>query len=267
MPPRPLVSVVMPSFQQAAFLEEAVGSVLDDPGVPVELLVYDPGSTDGSREILERLRDRHGDALRLHFEPDDGQSDAINKGMAAARGEILCWLNSDDRLRPGALRTVAERLGGRVGPAWLYGRARMVDGDGRPTTSWITRYKNWRGRRFTRFKLLTENFISQMATFWNAAMWREAGGLDPDKHLDMDYDLWLRFAAVADPVVVRDELADFRVHADAKGSTRTAEQLADAYRTCRQHAGAGLRGGLARVVHRCLSLRTRLVYGLIKPRT
>ena len=67
---------------------------------------------------------------------------------------------------------------------------------GQPCSSLIVRYKNWRGRKFSRLKLLTENFIPQMAVFWNRAMWERAGGLDNDRHLDMDYDLWLRFAEV-----------------------------------------------------------------------
>jgi glycosyltransferase involved in cell wall biosynthesis len=261
----PLISIVMPSFNQATFLEEAVRSVLAQQGVAVELLVMDPGSTDGSRELLKRLREEFGAALQLHFAPDRGQSDAVNKGLAMARGEILGWLNSDDLLRPGALALVVAQLQSGE-PAWLYGRAGMIDGVGRPISSLIVRYKNWRGRRFSRWKLLTENFIPQMAVFWNRAMWQRAGGLDLAKDLDMDYDLWLRFAGIAPPLVLARELADFRVHGEAKGSMRTAEQLQEAYRTARQHAlGLGWRGGLALLFHQLLRLRTRLLYLLLKP--
>ncbi|TWJ33017.1 glycosyl transferase family 2 [Geobacter argillaceus] len=255
----------MPSYNQAPFLEEAVRSVLDQNGVAVELLVLDPGSTDGSWELLERLREGYGERLRLIFEPDEGQSDAVNRGMALARGQLLGWLNSDDRLRPGALARIAGRLDhGR--PAWLYGRAGMIDGSGRPITSLIVRYKNWRGGRFSRLKLLTENFVPQMATFWNRGMWERAGVLDTAKDLDMDYDLWLRFAAVAEPVVLPDELADFRVHGAAKGSMRTGEQLAAALATAREHSATlGWRGSVALAIHRLLGLRTRLLYLLLKP--
>lgn len=255
----------MPSYNQAPFLEEAVRSVLDQTGVAVELLVLDPGSTDGSRQLLVRLREEYGERLRLIFEPDEGQSDAVNRGMALVRGRVLGWLNSDDRLRPGALALVAGSLD-QARPAWLYGRAGMIDGEGGPITSLIVRYKNWRGARFSRWKLLTENFIPQMATFWNRAMWERAGGLDLAKDLDMDYDLWLRFAAVAEPVVLPDELADFRVHGAAKGSVRTGEQLAAALSTACEHgATLGWRGEAALAIHRLLSLRTRLLYLLLKP--
>ncbi len=260
-----LVSVVMPSYNQVSFLEEAVRSVLDQAGVEVELLVMDPGSTDGSRQLLVRLGEEYGGRLRLIFEPDQGQSDAVNRGMALAAGRVLGWLNSDDRLRPGALARLAGHLD-HDRPAWLYGRSGMIDGEGRGISSLIVRYKNWRGGRFSRLKLLTENFIPQMATFWNREMWERAGGLDTRKDLDMDYDLWLRFAAVAEPAVLADELADFRVHGAAKGSVRTGEQLAAALATAREHGAAlGWRGRAALAVHRLLSLRTRLLYLLLKP--
>lgn len=261
----PFVSIIMPCYQQAAYLEEAVRSVLDLQDADVELLVMDPGSTDGSRELLLALQPGYGDRLVLHFAPDKGQSDAINRGMALARGHVLGWLNSDDRLRRGALGRVTALLAGDS-PAWVYGRAGMIDGEGKPMSSFIVRYKNWRGRRFSRRKLLTENFIPQMAVFWNRPMWKAAGGLEIAKHLDMDYDLWLRFARIARPAVLADELADFRVHGEAKGSRQSGEQLDSALATARQHAaGLGVPGQAALLLHRLLSWRTRLLYRWLKP--
>lgn len=263
---KPRISIVMPCFQQASFLSEAVRSVLDQKEVAVELLVMDPGSTDGSRELLTRLQVECGDRLRLIFEPDDGQSDAVNRGMALARGCVLGWLNSDDRLRPDALQRVANLLD-HDHPGWVYGRAGMINDRGASVSSFITLYKNWRGRRFSRLKLLTENFIPQMTVFWNRALWERAGGLDTTRHLDMDYDLWLRFARIVEPAVLPFELADFRVHGQAKGSRQTAEQLSSAYSTARQHSAEhGFKGQLAVVVHRILGLRTHLLYMLAKPK-
>ena len=255
----------MPSFNQCRFLEEAVRSVLDQQGADLELLVMDPGSTDGSRELLLRLQAEYGSRLRLFFEPDSGQSDAINRGMAEAKGGVLGWLNSDDRLRPGAMALVAGLLDG-IHPAWLYGRSGMIGADGKDITGLIVKYKNWRGASFSRLKLLTENFIPQMAVFWNRRMWEAAGGLDETKDLDMDYDLWLRFAAIADPVIVHQELSDFRVHGEAKGSRRSGEQLDAAFRTAASHAkGLGLKGQTALLLHWLLGIRTRLLYLILKP--
>lgn len=259
-----LVSVVMPSFQQVEFLERAVESVVSQRGVDVELLVLDPGSTDGSRELLSNLRRRHGDRLVLGFAPDRGQSNAVNRGMALAKGRVLGWLNSDDYLLPGALRRISASIGGREDPVWLYGRAAIVDDRDRPVCAAISRYKSWRGRRFSFFKLLTENFVPQMAVFWNRQMWDAAGGLDEGRDLDMDYDLWLRFAAAARPPVLPVELAAFRVHPRAVSSRRTLEQLRAARETAGRHA-KGWRGAVALAIHRVLQARTRLVYSWAKP--
>lgn len=258
------ISIIMPSFQQAPFLEEAVRSVLDQEQVDVELIVMDPGSTDGSRELLQQLKIEYGERLILHFEADQGQSDAINRGMAMARGNVLGWLNSDDRLRPEALK-IALRLD-RTEPCWLYGRGGIIDEEGRSISQPIVWYKNWRGRRFSLFKLITEDFIPQMSTFWNRALWDRAGGLDINRHLDMDYDLFLRFAQISEPEVVIKYLADFRVHGESKGSCQTADHLNAAIETARKHSKIlGIRGRIAFLLHRIFSLRTRLIYALIKP--
>ncbi len=261
----PQISIVMPSLNQVVYLEEAVRSVLDQQGVSVELLVMDPGSTDGSRELLLQLKDGYGEKLKLCFEPDSGQSNAINKGVSLASGNMLGWLNSDDRLQPGILRRVVAHLQ-TDRPAWLYGQAGMIDEAGRPVSGFIVCYKNWRGRRFSRLKLVTEDFIPQMAVFWTRPLWDLAGGLDEQRHLDMDYDLWFRFARIVEPVILAEPLADFRVHGQAKGSQQTDAQLSAAYRTaCQYAAELGWQGQVALLVHRLFSLRTRLIYNLIKP--
>jgi len=261
----PLISIAMPSYQQAHFLEEAVRSVLNQQAANVELLVLDPGSTDGSRDLLLTLQKEYGDRLILYFETDKGQSDALNNGFSQARGQIFGWLNSDDRLRPEALTRITDWLDSQQ-PRWLYGRAGMIDSNGNPNSSFIVKYKNWRGRRFSRYKLLTENFIPQMAVFWNRAMWEQVGGLDLDRHLDMDYDLWLRFAKVSEPLVLKDILADFRVHREAKGSRQTESQLDAAFLTAQKHGtDLGWRGRAALIVHRLLGWRTRLLYRWLKP--
>jgi len=260
----PIISIIMPCFQQARYLEEAVRSVLDQREVAAELIVMDPGSTDGSRELLQSLKIEYEERLILHFEPDEGQSDAINKGMAVARGNILCWLNSDDRLRPGSLKKAL--LLDKMEPCWLYGRGGIIDADGRPVSHMIVWYKNWRGRKFSIYKLITEDFIPQMATFWNRALWDKAGGVDINRHLDMDYDLFLRFALACKPEVSHEYLGDFRVHSSSKGSSQTKDHLNAAINTSRQYANKlGVRGKISYLLHRIYSVRTRLIYALIKP--
>ena len=255
----------MPCYQQVKFVEEAVRSVLDQEGVDLELLVMDPGSTDGTRELLQTLQEIYGERLQLHFAPDDGQADAINRGMALARGNILGWLNSDDRLRPGVLQQVVPLLDNPE-PRWLYGRCGIIDANNRQISRYIVWYKNFRGRSFSLYKLLTEDFIPQMATFWNRSLWEAAGKLDKNRHLAMDYDLFLRFARLATPLVETVYLADFRVHQGAKSSLHTSQHLQEALTTVREHAAdLGWRGKFSVLLHRIYGARTKMIYRLIKP--
>ena len=101
----PKISVVTVSFNQAAYLEASIRSVVDQSYPHLEYIVVDGGSTDGSVEIIERYRDR---CARVIIEPDRGQSDALNKGFACATGEIMTWLCSDDLLEPGSLEAAGR---------------------------------------------------------------------------------------------------------------------------------------------------------------
>lgn len=260
----PNISIIMPCYQQRAFLEEAVRSVLDQRELLVELIVMDPGSTDGSRELLLKLKREYNERLLLHFAPDNGQSDAINIGMALARGTVLAWLNSDDRYHPGALKEVATYLDSQA-PRWMYGRCGIINTMGDQIFKPIVAYKNWRGRSFSIYKLLTEPYIPQMAVLWNRAIWDMVGGVDVDRHMDMDYDLFLNFAKITAPKISTAYLADSRVHPEAKSSTRTFEGIDAVEVTARQHAaGLGIRGKLALMLHRIYGLRTKLIYSLLK---
>ena len=153
-------SVIMPSFNQEAFIGRAVQSVLDQKGVDgIELLVMDGGSTDGTVELLKGF----GDRITWVSEKDRGQSDAVNKGIRRARGRFLAWLNSDDILYPGALSKAAAFFKAHPETMWIYGRCNIIDGEDREVRRWITRYKNLLLRNFRYEKLLVENFLITIA--------------------------------------------------------------------------------------------------------
>src|SRR5512139_1414374 len=120
----PLVSIITPSYNQARFLETTIRSVLDQDYPNLEYLIVDGGSTDGSREIIQRYSDR---LAWWVSERDQGQTDAINKGFARARGEILAWLNSDDTYLPGAIQGAVDFLQDHPGVGMVYGDANLID--------------------------------------------------------------------------------------------------------------------------------------------
>jgi glycosyltransferase involved in cell wall biosynthesis len=207
MCPQPLVSIVTPSFHQAEFLEETIQSVLGQTYPNLEYIVVDGGSTDGSRGIIERY------AGRLAWwvsEPDLGQADAINKGFAQAGGEILAWLNSDDVYLPHAVAEAAAFLQAHPDVGMVYGDADYIDSTGRIVGRFPARQASL--ARLKRGAV----YIPQQASFFRAGLWRQVGPLDPSFYFAMDYDLWVRAAAVA-PLAYRPGVwANFRLHAGGK---------------------------------------------------
>ncbi len=124
----PLITVVTPSYNHERFIEATIQSVLTQDYAPIEYIVMDGGSTDGTLDILRKYEDR----LTWVSERDKGQGDAINKGFRRATGDIWCWLNSDDLFTPGALKTVAEFFQSHPDASFVYGDAEAITLDGTP---------------------------------------------------------------------------------------------------------------------------------------
>jgi glycosyltransferase involved in cell wall biosynthesis len=206
--PFPRVSIVTPSFNQAPFLEATILSVLEQDYPRLEYIVVDGGSTDGSREIIQRY------ASRLAWwvsEPDRGQTEALNKGFARAQGEIFGWLNSDDTYLPGAVSAAVESLQRHPGAGLVYANADYIDEQGRV----IGRFPAAQ----TDLRRLRRGYvhIPQQASFFRARLWRELGPLDPSFYFAMDYDLWTRIAARAQlKFLPHYTWANFRLHAAGK---------------------------------------------------
>lgn len=209
----PLVSVVTPSYNQAQFLEETILSVLNQDYPRLEYIVVDGASSDGSRAIIERY------ASRLAWwvsEPDRGQTAAINKGFAHARGEILAWLNSDDTYVPGAITEAVTYLMAHPEVGMVYGDANLIDERGQVIGKFPARR--------TDYRRLRRGFvhIPQQAAFFRAALWRQVGPLDESFTFAMDYDLWVRIAKLAPLAYVPRTWANFRIH--PRGKTTTADE-------------------------------------------
>lgn len=223
------LTIVTPSFNQAPFIERTIQSILSQDGAEVEYIVMDGGSTDGTVEILERYSQR----LRWTSEADNGQSDAINKGLRIATGDVVAFLNSDDTYAPGALASVAGYFGRHPDVMWAYGKCRIIDRDDREIRRPITWYKNVLLRKYSFRKLLAENFISQPATFWRRSLHDEIGYLNEDEHFVMDYEFWLRAGQRYRAGVIDRHLANFRMYDDSKSGSLSNPQFADELRVAR----------------------------------
>lgn len=183
----PRITIVTPSYNQAQWLEGTIRSVLLQGYPKLEYVVVDGASTDGSVDVIRKY-DAWLDDWRS--EPDDGQPDAINKGLAGATGEILGWLNSDDLLLPGALRHVALLARERADAVAWVGGCYRIDTDGRITDTIMPRGLD----RETLVDWGKEGFLYQPSCFFAASAWREIGSLDERLEYGFDVDLWLKLA-------------------------------------------------------------------------
>jgi glycosyltransferase involved in cell wall biosynthesis len=222
----PLISIITPSFNQGAFIAEAIDSVLmqDVPGL--EYLVVDGGSTDATLDVLRG----YGDRLRWISEPDGGQADAINKGVRMTSAPIVGWLNADDRYAPGAIARAVRAFGEVPDAGLVYGRAEFVDRAGRPIAPPVEVEPFDLGRLINRL-----DFIVQPSAFFCRAAFDAVGGLDTGLRYCLDYDLWIRLALRYPVIHVPEILARVRVYAETKTASGGLERLDEIERMIRRY--------------------------------
>jgi len=207
---QPLVSIVTPTYNQREFLEETIKSVLRQTYPALEYIIVDGGSSDGSQELIDEYRE---EIALVIAEPDQGQTDAINKGFQRSRGKYLAWLNSDDTYQPQAVAEAVRYLENHPQAGMVYGDARIINERGKTLAKFNAQETNY--QRLMRGGV----FIPQPAAFWRAALWEQVGPLDPSFYFAMDYDLWVRLSKVSELHYHPRHWANFRVHGGAKTIT------------------------------------------------
>lgn len=225
----PRISIVTPSFNQGKFLEETIRSVLNQNYPNLEYIVIDGGSQDGSVDIIRKYSDQ---LAYWVSEPDRGQYDAINKGFARATGDIMAWINSDDKYCPWAFDVVGRIFSALPEVQWLTTQTQLFWNDrgelrtalhtGQYARTWF--YRGWTLDNRPGFK----NWIMQESTFWRRGLWLAAGGkVDDELEYAGDFELWARFWQHADLVTTYCPLAGFRVH-EAQKTKKLEKYYAEA---------------------------------------
>lgn len=217
--PTPLwLSVIMPTFNGAAFLREALESIVAQRDEEIEVIAIDDGSTDETVAILRAYQ--RALPLSIVEQPHGGNWAASTaRGMAQARGEWLCWLHQDDAWRPGRLNVVKSMLAAHPNAAMLVHPCRYIDARGKDVGGWRCPLPR-PGRDLAPLevleRLLVQCFIGTPATVFSARAMRAAGPPDATLRYAADWDYWLRLALVGPTVYHAAALASFRVHAGSQ---------------------------------------------------
>ncbi|MEP7363393.1 MAG: glycosyltransferase family 2 protein [Acidobacteriota bacterium] len=226
----PLVSIVTPTFNMGRFLSETMDSVLSQDYPNIEYIVMDAASTDNTVDILRDYERRFPGRFTWISKPDNGQSDAVNKGFLRSQGEIFTFLNSDDTYLPGAVSRAVAAFQANPEAAVVYGDAYYTAED----NSIIRRYPV---DPYDYSRLGSLCHICQPAAFLRAEAFREAGMLDTNLHLTLDYDLWLKISDRHPMFKVDQFFANSRMWADNKTLSRRRVTFQEVVRILKKHRG------------------------------
>jgi glycosyltransferase involved in cell wall biosynthesis len=222
-------SVITPSFEQAQFIERTIQSVLSQQDPDWEYVICDGGSHDQTLDILQTYGDRHAN-IRWISEPDRGQTDALNKGLALTQGEVIAWINSDDIYYPGAFKAVREIFATHPELEVVYGQGDYIDEQDQrlepyPTHDWS--YE----------KLLEDCFLCQPAVFFKRSLVEKWGPLADALQYCMDYELWLRYGQHTRFYYLPQPLAALRIYTANKSLGKRTLCHAETNNMLRQRLG------------------------------
>jgi Glycosyl transferase family 2 len=216
----PRISIITPSYNQAAFLEQTIQSVLAQDYPSIEYIIVDGNSSDGSLRVIQK--NAHHLAWWVS-EPDSGQAEAINKGVNHASGDYIAWLNSDDFYLPGAVTSAVETLDGNPSVGMVFGDAITIDEQGAELNRLA--FGDWGLEDLMGFRI-----ICQPAVFMRRNTFKEAGDLDPSYHYLLDHHLWLRIARLSPIRHVPSTWAAARHHPGAKNVSQAPGFGQEAFR-------------------------------------
>lgn len=222
----PSISVVVPSLNAEEFIRVAIRSALDQVVPPLEVIVQDGGSNDGTLSVVEGIGDPR---VSITSETDNGQSDALNRAFGRARGEWIAWLNADDLLAPDAFAAAAPFA--REGVDLVYGDFAFVDEAGELIEAVPV-------PEFDRVRLLKQgNYMFSGAALFRRTLFERFGGLDTDLRIAMDYDLYLRIAPHIRAIHSGATLGYFRKHPGSATTEISWRLVSETSRVRRRHGG------------------------------
>ena len=225
----PRVSVITPSYNQARFLERTIRSVIDQGYPHLEYIVIDGGSTDGSVDIIRQYA---GNLAYWVSEPDGGQANAVNKGMARVTGDIVGWVNSDDFYYAGAIHAAVDAFAADPAMGFVYGRGNRVD----ERDALIEPFAYTQPFDVDALSYGVD-YILQPTVFMRRGALATVEPIDPALQWTLDWDLWLRLGRKFPARMIDHLMAASREYAATKTSSGGFERMEEIQRTIRRHTG------------------------------
>ena len=214
----PSISIVTPSFMQGAFLERTIKSVLSQNYPKLSYIVLDGGSTDDSAEIIKAYESK---LARWESAPDEGQADAIARGFQDRNEDIMAWLNSDDKLMPGALAFIGDYFAANPSVDVIYGHRVIIDKNDYEIGRWVLPEHDSEILKWA-------DYVPQETLFWRRKLWNDVGGVDTSFRFAIDWDLLFKFQQAGAKIVrLPYFLGCFRVHPLQKTSSEMTESTGD----------------------------------------
>jgi len=230
----PKISVVVPVLNKKEYLETALRSIFTQNYPNLEVIIQDGASSDGTLEIIKRYAQNYPKVITWESKKDKGQTDAINRGLRKAKGEILAFLNADDIYKEGALKKVGEYFKRYRQTLWLAGKGNIIDATGKELTPWVTKYKNWLLAKNEYRLLLMTNYLVQPSVFISRQAYKKYGPFTGKKTV-MEYDLWLKMGKRQMPKIISSYLSSFRLGKGSFSATSFKEILAEDEKVMRKY--------------------------------
>jgi glycosyltransferase involved in cell wall biosynthesis len=230
----PVLTVVMPSFNAVAYIEQSVRSVLDQSGDEVDLVVMDGLSSDGTQQVLARLQHRYPGRLRWFSQKDTGPAQAINRALSLVTSRWVGWLNADDLYVPGTLQQVLIQFDKRPDWVMVYGLAKHIDGHGKLLGAYPTRPP-----QTLLSEMVNGSGLCQPAAFMQREALLQVGPLDESLQTAFDYDWWWRWFSRYPQQIgfVRRVWAHSRLHAACLTQRLRKTVALEGMRVVTRHAG------------------------------
>ena len=239
------ISIVTPTFKRVAYIEQTIKSVIDQEGdFEIEYIIREGGAaTPELLDIFKKYKklietDKRYAKVRFSYlsEKDNGQSDAINKGLKQVTGDIVAFINDDDYYEPGVFAYIVKTFTEDPSVKWCYGKCKIVDKQGKEVRKYITMYKNLLLKFNSEGLLFSENYISQPSTFWRKEVLDKIGYFETEEYYCMDYQYWLRICnKFGIGKFLNKYLADFRYYSDSKSGGVNPKHFQDELRIAKQY--------------------------------